>query len=143
MESFPIEFISKSEEDSTNIASDFVRVLETGDIIALIGELGSGKTFFVKKCAKALHYSGYVSSPTFTILNIYDAVIPLYHFDFYRLKDVNDIEKIGFSDLILEDGIFFIEWPEKARELLPLPYYQITFDILTDVSRKIKIEKIT
>ncbi|HEX37356.1 MAG TPA: tRNA (adenosine(37)-N6)-threonylcarbamoyltransferase complex ATPase subunit type 1 TsaE [Candidatus Cloacimonetes bacterium] len=136
----PVEYISKSEEETASIADNFSKEIESGSLIALVGELGSGKTFFVKKLAKILGFDGYVSSPTFTILNIYEGELPIFHFDFYRLKDQVDIENIGFYDLIREDGIFLVEWPEKARSLFPEWYYQITFDILGKDTRNIKIE---
>ena len=137
------EFVSAFEKDTTQIAKDFADILQIGDVVALEGELGSGKTFFVKKVVEELGFDGYVSSPTFTILNIYEASTYLYHFDFYRLKNIGEIEKIGFPDLLMEDGIFFIEWPEKAEKLLPEEYFEIRFDIINRTHRKISIKKIT
>jgi len=137
------EFISASEKETSRIAKDFADILQMGDIVALKGELGSGKTFFVKKVVAELGFEGYVSSPTFTILNIYEASTYLYHFDFYRLKNIEEIEKIGFFDLLMEEGIFFIEWPEKVEKLLPNEYFEIRIDILNGTHRKISIKKIT
>jgi len=141
-DSYSSEFISASEEVTSRIAKDFADQLKIGDVVALKGELGSGKTFFVKKIAEELGFEGYISSPTFTILNIYEASTYLYHFDFYRLKDVEEIEKIGFSDLLMEEGIFFIEWPEKAEELLPDEYFEVRIDIVNATQRNISIKKI-
>jgi tRNA threonylcarbamoyladenosine biosynthesis protein TsaE len=141
-DSYSSEFISASEEETSRIAKDFADQLKIGDVVALKGELGSGKTFFVKEIAEELGFDGYVSSPTFTILNIYEASTYLYHFDFYRLKNVDEIEKIGFSDLLMEEGIFFIEWPEKAEELLPEEYFEVRIDIVNATQRKISIKKI-
>ena len=141
-DSYSSEFISASEEVTSRIAKDFADQLMIGDVVALKGELGSGKTFFVKKIAEELGFEGYISSPTFTILNIYEASTYLYHFDFYRLKDVEEIEKIGFSDLLMEEGIFFIEWPEKAEELLPDEYFEVRIDIVNATQRNISIKKI-
>lgn len=141
-DSYSSERISASEEETSLIAKDFTDQLKIGDVVALIGELGSGKTFFVKKIAEELGFDGYVSSPTFTILNIYEASTYLYHFDFYRLKNVEEIEKIGFSDLLMEEGIFFIEWPEKAEELLPKEYFEVRIDIVNATKRKISIKQI-
>lgn len=135
------EYISHSEEETAKIACHVAHQLKPGDVVAFKGQLGSGKTLFVKKIAEELGFNGYVSSPTFTILNIYEGSILLYHFDFYRLKSIEEIEKIGFSDLLLEDGIFFIEWPEKALKLLPAEYFEISIDIIDGTQRKIKIEK--
>jgi len=140
MPKFLIEYICKSEQETADVAYNFAKNIEAGTVVALVGELGSGKTFFAKQLAQALGFDGYVSSPTFTILNIYKAKIPIYHFDFYRLNDLEEIENIGFYDLIQADGIFLIEWPEKARTLFPTLYYQIRFDILSENVRKINIE---
>ena len=136
------EYTSSSERETTQIAKDFADILQIGDVVALKGELGSGKTFFVKKVVEELGFDGYVSSPTFTILNIYEASTYLYHFDFYRLKNVEEIEKIGFYNLLTEEGVFFIEWPEKARVLLPDEYFEIRIDIVNGTHRKIRIKKI-
>ncbi|MBC8382967.1 MAG: tRNA (adenosine(37)-N6)-threonylcarbamoyltransferase complex ATPase subunit type 1 TsaE [Candidatus Cloacimonetes bacterium] len=136
------EYTSSSERETTQIAKDFADILQIGDVVALKGELGSGKTFFVKKVVEELGFDGYVSSPTFTILNIYEASTYLYHFDFYRLKNVEEIEKIGFFDLLMEEGIFFIEWPEKVEKLLPDEYFEIRIDIVNGTHRKIRIKKI-
>ncbi len=142
-DSYSQNYTSSSEKDSAKIAKDFADILQIGDVVALKGELGSGKTFFVKKIVEELGFDGYVSSPTFTILNIYEASTYLYHFDFYRLKNTEEIEKIGFSDLLVEDGIFFIEWPEKAEALMPDKYFEIRIDIINGTHRKISIKKIT
>jgi len=142
-DSYSQNYTSSSEKDSAKIAKDFADILQIGDVVTLKGELGSGKTFFVKKVVEELGFTGYVSSPTFTILNIYEASTYLYHFDFYRLKNIEEIEKIGFWDLLREEGIFFIEWPEKAEELLPDKYFEIRIDIINGTHRKINIKKIT
>jgi len=142
-DSYSSEFISVSEENTSRIAKDFADQLKIGDVVTLKGGLGSGKTFFVKEIAEELGFDGYVSSPTFTILNIYEAPTYLYHFDFYRLKNVEEIEKIGFSDLLMEEGIFFIEWPEKAEELLPEEYFEVRIDIVNATQRNLSIKKIT
>ena len=141
-DSYSEELISTSEEETSRFAKDFADLLKSGDVVALIGELGSGKTFFVKKIAEELGFDGYVSSPTFTILNIYEASTYIYHFDFYRLKNCEEIEKIGFSDLLMEEGIFFIEWPEKAAELLPEEYFEVRIDIINATRRNFSIKKI-
>ncbi|MDP8314130.1 MAG: tRNA (adenosine(37)-N6)-threonylcarbamoyltransferase complex ATPase subunit type 1 TsaE [Candidatus Celaenobacter antarcticus] len=141
-DSYSSEFISTSENETSRIAKDFADLLKIGDVVALKGELGSGKTFFVKKIAEELGFDGYVSSPTFTILNIYEASTYLYHFDFYRLKNVEEIEKIGFCDLLMEEGIFFIEWPEKAEGLLPEEYFEVRIDIVNATHRNLSIKKI-
>ena len=134
-----IEKISHSLKDTQKIAKEFSNNLNQGDVIALYGPLGSGKTFFVKEVAKSLGVKDYITSPSFTILNEYNASLPIYHFDFYRLKNEKEIEEIGFSDFLNRKGVFFIEWPEKAEYILPDDYIKIVFEIIDKNSRKIII----
>jgi len=131
--------ISHSLKETERIARKFSNNLNQGDIVALYGPLGSGKTFFVKEVAKSLGVKNYITSPSFTILNEYNASLPIYHFDFYRLKNEKEIEEIGFSDFLNRKGVFFIEWPEKAEYILPEKYYKINFEIIDINSRKIII----
>ena len=133
---------SLSEKDTSNIAHTFAGDLREGDVIALSGELGSGKTFFVREIAMAMGYDNIVTSPTFVILNIYDTKITIYHFDLYRIKDETELENIGFSDFINRKGIVFVEWPKIAQNILPNKYYNIKFDILGNRKRKICITKL-
>ncbi len=138
-----IEKISYSLKDTQKIAEKFSNNLNDGDVIALYGPLGSGKTFFVKYIAKSLGAKNYITSPSFTILNEYNANLPIYHFDFYRLKTEKEIEEIGFIDFLNQKGIFFIEWPEKAEHLLPKCHYKILFEIISKNHRRITITKIS
>lgn len=134
-----IEKISHSLKDTERIAKEFSNNLNQGDIVALYGPLGSSKTFFVKEVAKSLGVKNYITSPSFTILNEYNASLPIYHFDFYRLKNEKEIEEIGFSDFLNRKGVFFIEWPEKIEHILPNEYIKIVFEIIDKDSRKITI----
>ncbi|MGC9337529.1 MAG: tRNA (adenosine(37)-N6)-threonylcarbamoyltransferase complex ATPase subunit type 1 TsaE [Candidatus Cloacimonadia bacterium] len=138
------EYLSHSPKTTEKVAANFAHQLagQESSITALIGPLGSGKTFFVQHAARSLGAKGYISSPSFKILNQYDAKIPIFHFDFYRLKNLDEIINIGFFDFLSESGIFFIEWPEKFLSFLPTPYYKITFKIIDKNSRRIAISKI-
>ena len=117
---------SNSLAETARIAQDLARELRPGAVVALNGDLGAGKTAFVRACAQALGSPSRVTSPTFAILNIYAGQIPVYHFDFYRLSSVADIENIGGTEFIpSRDGITFIEWAEKIPEVLPEDYLEV------------------
>ncbi|MEA1923490.1 MAG: tRNA (adenosine(37)-N6)-threonylcarbamoyltransferase complex ATPase subunit type 1 TsaE [Pseudomonadota bacterium] len=90
-------------------------------VITLQGELGAGKTLLTKGIAKGLGVSDwyYLNSPTFTLINEYQGRLPLYHFDLYRLGDIDELFELGFNDYLAAPGVLVIEWPEKASSLLP------------------------
>lgn len=110
--------ISKSINDTNKIALEYARHLNPGDIVLLTGDLGAGKTAFVKAIVNALGGDeDDVTSPTFTIVNIYDLdKFPVYHFDLYRLDKSEELYNIGFEEYFYGNGVCFIEWPERANE---------------------------
>jgi tRNA threonylcarbamoyladenosine biosynthesis protein TsaE len=95
--------------------------LKAGDIIGLVGELGAGKTYFVKGVAEGLEVleDQYVTSPTFTLINEYQGSVTLYHFDLYRIRNEREIERLGYEEYLFGDGVVIIEWAEKMSGLLP------------------------
>jgi len=133
-----------SIKETAKIAEDFANQLQEGDVVALCGELGTGKTFFVRKVAEALNYENLVTSPTFVILNIYKADMMIYHFDLYRLEREQELENVGFSEYLNKNGIVFVEWPEVTKNFLPAEYYLVKLKIIQDKrkSREIIIKKI-
>lgn len=118
------------------------RALKPGDIVALYGDLGAGKTRFIKGVCQGLGVRDHVASPTFTIVNEYHAgALNVYHFDFYRVKSIAEILDIGFEEYINGDGICLIEWAEKSRQLLPSHRYDVSMKLGKDEqSREIAIE---
>jgi len=106
-----MKYISNSENETLCIARDLGKTLNAGDIVALSGELGAGKTVFVRGICEALGLHD-VHSPTFTLVNEYDGQIPVYHFDAYRLES-NDWDSLGFDEYIYSHGISLIEWSER------------------------------
>lgn len=112
------KYISNSVEDTNKIAEEFARTIEPGQIVLLVGDLGAGKTAFVKGVVKALHGDpDQVTSPTFTIVNEYSLDdFPIYHFDLYRLENPNELYNIGFEEYFYGSGVCFIEWPERASD---------------------------
>lgn len=135
---------SYSPEETADIAAEFAKTLKSGDVICLNGDLGVGKTAFVQGLARALGVTDYVSSPTFTIVNSYDGILPLHHFDVYRINDCEEMYEIGYEEYIYGDGISVIEWPEIIADILPCERYDITVlkDLDVDINyREIVIEK--
>ena len=121
------EFISYSEEDTINFADKFAENLNKNSVIILSGDLGSGKTKFTEGILKHFGLEDEISSPTFTIVNEYDTPdFPIYHFDVYRLEDIDEFYAIG-GDEYFQTGICIIEWGEKIEELLPKSYLKISF----------------
>ena len=111
-----MKYISKSEQDTFNIAKKYAETLNSGDIVVLCGELGAGKTAFVKGVAAYFGFSGVVS-PTYAYLNVYGDFI--YHYDCYRLSCGEDAEALGLTDYLGGDNISLIEWAENIADVLP------------------------
>ena len=102
---------------------------KAGTVYTLIGELGVGKTVFTQGLAKGLGISEPISSPTFTIVQVYEeGRIPLYHFDVYRIGDVEEMEEIGYEDYFYGNGVSLIEWANLIEEILPEDYTEIKIE---------------
>ena len=137
------EFISHSENDTIEFAKDFAEKLDKHSIIVLSGDLGSGKTKFTEGILKYFGLDDEISSPTFTIVNEYDAKdVKLFHFDLYRLEDIDEFYAIGGEEY-LQNGICIFEWGEMIESILPKGYIKITFsrDLENVDLRKLKIEQ--
>ena len=138
------KFISKNEQDTINFAENFASQLHKKDIVVLSGDLGSGKTKFVQGVLKHFGLENEISSPTFTIINEYNAdICPIYHFDVYRLSDIDEFYAMGGEEYF-ENGICLIEWGEIIEAALPSNYIKITFskDEKNDEYRELNIERI-
>ena len=115
---------------------------EPGTVIALEGDLGVGKTVFTQGLAEGLGITEPISSPTFTILQVYEeGRLPLYHFDVYRIGDVDEMDEIGYEDCVYSEGVSIIEWAGLIREILPETYRKVT--IAKDLSKGLSYRKIT
>ncbi|MGG7098885.1 tRNA (adenosine(37)-N6)-threonylcarbamoyltransferase complex ATPase subunit type 1 TsaE [Clostridium sardiniense] len=121
-----MEFEVNSIEETTNLGVALGKLLNSGDIICLTGDLGTGKTHITKGISRGLDITDNITSPTFTIVNEYDSGrLKLYHFDVYRVSDPDEIYAIGFDDYIFGDGVSIIEWANYIEEILPSDYLHI------------------
>lgn len=136
------EFISKSANDTLKIAKEFAETLSVGDIVLLNGDLGAGKTVFVKGVTEKFSGGKAVAvSPTFLIVNVYDTTPPIYHFDLYRIESVGELDAIGAEEYLYGDGISFVEWPERAQGYFPRSAIKVNIIKNGDNERIIRIEK--
>lgn len=136
------EIISLSARQTWEIARSIGKKLKKGDVLALSGELGSGKTCFTGGLARGLGVDEkyQITSPTFTLINEYPARHKLYHFDVYRIKDYAEFEDLGYEEYLGSEGVVVIEWAEKIAEKLPLNTFSIKFAYIDENERKIIIE---
>jgi tRNA threonylcarbamoyladenosine biosynthesis protein TsaE len=144
-----MEIFSQAPEQTIELAKTIAPKLLPGDVIALTGDLGSGKTFFTSALTKALNIKKRVQSPTFVLVREYHAEVAdqlikkIYHVDLYRLEDEIEVVDIGlesfFSD---EEAITIIEWPQIAQNLLPERTIHINFEMLDEHTRRINVQNL-
>ncbi len=125
-------------EETKKLAIEFSRILKPGDIVALVGDLGAGKTFISQNIIMALGVDDYITSPTFTIVNEYEGKYKINHFDVYRIDDIDELYEIGFEDYVYKDAISLIEWADKIYDILE-NYYIIDIRVSGDI-REITID---
>ena len=131
-------FISNSPAETEAIGRRLAEDVEPGSILALQGELGSGKTLFTKGFAAGLGSDSAVSSPTFTIVHEYrTGRLPVYHFDFFRVESPQSFERLGFDDYFFGDGVSVIEWADRFPEFIPEQARWILFEIKSENQRAI------
>ena len=106
-------------EETKDFGIRLGKLLKSGDIICLNGDLGAGKTTLTKSIGLGLDVEDYITSPTFTLINEYEGRIPLYHFDVYRLENAHELDDLGFDDYFYGNGVSIIEWAEKIENTLP------------------------
>jgi tRNA threonylcarbamoyladenosine biosynthesis protein TsaE len=137
---------SLSPEQTKQIAGKFAYELKPTDIVAFYGDLGSGKTFFIKALCKSLRTKQEATSPSFTIINEYYTFdgLCIFHFDFYRLEEKGELQNLGLDDFFFDNNICFIEWADKIVEFLPSRRWEVHLSFIrgTPYGRKIKITKL-
>lgn len=129
------EYIVNDKQELMAFATEYAKSLKLGDVLLLNGDLGAGKTHFVKGLAKGLGIEEEVTSPTYAYLNVYED--KLYHYDCYRLEDYTDALRLGLTDYFGEDCICVIEWAENIKEVIPEYAKEITILITGENTRKI------
>ena len=134
-------FISRSEAETEALGQRLAAALpEGGAVIAMYGELGAGKTAFVRGLARGLGAEGRVVSPTFTIVNEYYGKRDLFHFDMYRLRSADELFDIGWEDYLGREGVCAVEWSENVREAFDGSEIRVTIEKTSDTERKITVE---
>jgi tRNA threonylcarbamoyladenosine biosynthesis protein TsaE len=131
-----MEYISISEQNTREIAREYAKTLKSGDVVLLRGELGAGKTAFMKGIADYFNV-GEVTSPTYAYLNVYGEYI--YHYDCYRLSSGEDAELLGLTDYFGGDNICFIEWSENIADVLPEQTKKVVIEKIDQNTRKITL----
>jgi tRNA threonylcarbamoyladenosine biosynthesis protein TsaE len=133
-------FISNSAAETKEFGRRFAKNLSAGAVLAVTGELGSGKTQFVKGLVAGLGSSAPVTSPTFTIVHEYPGGhLPVYHFDFFRLRDRQSVARLGLDDYFFGDGVSVIEWADRFPEFIPEQARWISFEIESENERTISV----
>ena len=121
------EWLLKDEADTQRLGRELAKALQPGDVVALTGDLGTGKTALTKAVAAGLGVTDMITSPTFTIVCEYHSGrLPLYHFDVYRVSDPDELVEIGFEEYVFGRGVCLIEWADLVEELLPAQTIRVT-----------------
>jgi len=135
-------FESFSPEDTCEFGEQIGKSATPGQLFTLIGDLGVGKTVFTQGVAKGLQIEEPICSPTFTIVQVYEeGRLPFYHFDVYRIGDVEEMDEIGYEDYFYGEGVTFVEWANLIEEILPESYTRITIE--KDLEKGFDYRKIT
>lgn len=134
--------ITKSAEETMKLGKDIARHLVPGDVVTLIGELGSGKTTLTKGIAQGMGVKNalYVNSPSFVLIREHKGKFRLYHVDLYRLDSIPEVKSLGIEEYLYSDGITVIEWAQKLKNLLPREHLRVEFKIMDNNRRRINLK---
>lgn len=140
-EASTLRLTAHSLEDTARIGQALGELLFPGAVVALIGPLGAGKTWFTRNVAIGLELATpeHVTSPTFVLIQEYAARLPIYHFDVYRLKQLSEFEDLGALEYLAGDGVCLLEWADRVTPLLPAEYLRVEFELTGQQSRLISI----
>jgi len=135
-----MEYISRNEMETEALGASFGEKIADGSVVAMYGDLGAGKTAFVRGMAKGMGIASRVSSPTFTIVNEYIGERELFHFDMYRLGSADELFDIGWEDYLAREGVCVVEWSENVNDAYDGTEIEVTINKLSDTERKITIK---
>jgi tRNA threonylcarbamoyladenosine biosynthesis protein TsaE len=139
------DIVAQSEGETSKLAREFAANLMPGDVVAFWGELGTGKTFFIKQISNYLQTKEQATSPSFTIINEYTTTsgFKIFHFDFYRIENEAELQHLGLEEYLFSHNVCLIEWAEKIEEFLPFTRYDIYLDFVESKpqARHIRIYK--
>lgn len=131
---------SNSPAQTQAIGRQLAEKLQAGDVLLMLGDLGAGKSELTRGIAKGLGVTATVASPSFTILNVYDeGRVPLYHFDWYRLNDVEELYEMGMDEYLGGDGVAVVEWPSQCPEAIPETCLEVRITPVSETEREITL----
>lgn len=140
MENAILEVLTHTPEETEKAGEALAKTLTSGAVVALYGDLGMGKTAFVRGMARGLNSPNRVTSPTFTIVNEYSGDLELFHFDMYRLKNSDELFEIGWEDYLSRGGVCVVEWSENVTDAFDGTEIKVKIEKLSDTDRKITVE---
>lgn len=134
------ELITHSPEETQSLGRELGKLLQSGDLILLVGDLGAGKTCFTQGIAWGLGFDGYAASPSFVLVREYRGRLNLYHADFYRLDNVEEIADLGLDEYLDGPGVLVVEWANKALDSFPPEHLLIRFEHMAENERRLRLE---
>lgn len=136
-----MRYTTQSAAETRRLGEALAAQLLPGDALLLYGEMGAGKSELARGIAKGLGVRETVTSPTFTILQVYESGrMPLYHFDWYRLADAGELYELSMEEYLQGDGVAVVEWPQQAQEAIPRRHLQITLSPVGEEAREIALK---
>ncbi|MGN0745965.1 MAG: tRNA (adenosine(37)-N6)-threonylcarbamoyltransferase complex ATPase subunit type 1 TsaE [Aristaeellaceae bacterium] len=132
--------ITHSPAETRACGERLARQLRAGDVLLLMGNLGAGKSELTRGIARGLGVTNTVTSPSFTILNVYeDGRVPLYHFDWYRLQSAEELFELGMEEYLGGDGVAVVEWPSQCPEAIPADYLEVAIEPVGETDRRLTL----
>jgi len=133
--------VSSSPEETESLGEKLAEKLSSGAVVALFGELGAGKTCFIRGVCRGLKVKEKITSPSFIIINHYRGTLPVYHIDLYRLKSHQEFLCLGYEEYLFGEGVTLIEWAEKAEPYLPPETLSVSMRIVDETRREVRFSR--